>query len=243
MPKPESKWTSTAIAELVSAAGDLRDGLSTEAIDALCDKGQIRHFPKGCTILEREAEEPRFFLCLSGSVRLTAVTEDGREFISIFMAPGKIWGVHPCLDGTPETHDSRADTDCDLLMVTASNLRDLMWENRELQEAMTEILCKRLRLALNVLEQFATWNPRQRLAWRILQILRSNGGGGHSDAARQSISVSQEAVASMIALSRQRTNKLLKEFEQEGFVKIDYGSIRVLDESGLESVLEHLPQF
>lgn len=243
MSSPDPRWSSEAIAKLVTEAGDLREGLSTVAIDALMEKGLIQKFTKGRLILEREAEEPKFHMCLSGTVRLTAITEDGREFISVFMTPGKVWGVHSCLDGTPETHDSRAETDCEVLGVSARNLRELMWQNRELQEAMTEILCKRLRLALNVLEQFATWNPRQRLAWRILQILRSNGGGGGSDSARQSISVSQEAIASMIALSRQRTNKLLKEFEQEGFIKIEYGSIRVLDEIGLEAVLEHLPHF
>lgn len=233
---PES-WSPKVVSDLVAKAVDLRQGLSPDAVAALMTKGMIRRYAKGEHLLERDTGQAKFFLALSGTVRLTAFTEDGREFVSIFMEPGRMWGIHPSLDQTPETHDSKAETECEVLVVAGRDLRKLMWENREIQEAMTEILCKRLRLSLNILEQFATWNPKQRLAWRILQVGRTSTGDGATNP-NPTIAISQEAIASMIALSRQRTNKLLKEFERDGLIKIEYGSIRIIDSQGLEETLE-----
>ena len=239
MANEDKAWTAGEISKLTMSAGDLAKGLSENAVAALLQKGRIERFAKGQTILERDTGVAKFFLALEGTARLVALTEDGREFVSGFMGPGRVWGVHPCLDETPESYDTHAESACAVLVVESKDLRDLMWQNRELQEAMTKILCRRLKLALTVLEQFATWSPRQRLAWRILQIVDGGMGVG-AEFGRHSIAISQDAIAAMIGLSRQRTNKLLKEFEREGFVRIDYGSIRVIEPGGLKIVLKDL---
>ncbi|MCB1419792.1 MAG: Crp/Fnr family transcriptional regulator [Notoacmeibacter sp.] len=233
------KWTAASIANLISDAKSLDRGLSTEAAQLLLENGVIRHFEKGATIMERVVGPPRFYLCLSGTARLMAFNDQGKEFVSVFLEPGNIFGVRACLDNMPDTHDARAERDCEILVIGANAVRELMWKNREIHEGLIEILCKRLRVAMNVMEQLATWSPKQRLAWRILDIIKSQGIV-QSGKQGSSISISQDALASMIALSRQRTNKLLKEFEQENIIKIEYNSIQILNTNQLEKYLKNL---
>lgn len=235
---PEPKWTVAKVTRLIVDSGILKRPLSQDAVAALMAKGSIRSYPKGTMILQRGEQKPRFFVVLKGTVRLAAHTVQGREFVSIFLPPGNFWGVYPCLSDVAESHDSLAQTDVELLAVPAQHLRDLMWENREVQETLVEFLCTRLSLALAVAEQYVTWTPRARLAWRVLSMCQTQGIKPASGPDME-ITMSQEALASMINLSRQRTNILLKELEREGVLAIGYGRIRVKDSEALRAILDN----
>lgn len=201
------------------------------------EKGSFKAYEKGALILQRGEQETRFFVLLKGTARLSAHTMSGREFVSIFVEPGNFWGVHPCLDDVEESHDALAETDVEVLAVPAKALRDLMWENRDIQEALVAFLCQRFRMALEVAEQFVTWKPRARLAWRLLLLAKSHGITADGRRGLE-VAVSQEALASMINLSRQRTNILLKEMEREGLVRLEYGRIGVRDAVAMQALLD-----
>lgn len=233
----QTHWSTENIAAVVVSAGTQKNDLSVEAISALRTKGQIKKYDRDTLITQRGTKLPRFFLLLSGTTRLTAHTMNGNEFVSAYVEPGNFWGVHPCLAEVSETHDAVAVSDVVALVIEARDLRDLMWEHREIQEAMVQFLCSRLRMVVQVAEQFATWTPRARLAWRITEMVKSHGVK-QPETGEVDISVSQEALASMINLSRQRTNLLLKEFERQGVLGIKYSGIKVLDQDGLRRHFE-----
>lgn len=232
-----TKWSATDIASLIEQSGVLKKPFSGDTVAALLARGQILTFDKGAIVLQRGEQSQRFFVLLRGTARLVAHTTDGREFVSLFIQPGNFWGVHPCLGDVAESHDALAETDIEVLAVPAPQMRDMMWEYRDFQENMVDFLCDRLRLAIEVAEQFATWTPRARLAWRILAIVNSHGK--RSDASDiKEIAISQESLASMINLSRQRTNGLLKDFESDGLLSIRYGRLRVMDIAGLQALYD-----
>lgn len=168
-------WSASEVTDLIAKSQILKHPLPKSAVEALLERGHVKSFNKGALILQRGEQEPRFFVLLKGTARLSAHTVSGREFVSIFVEPGNFWGVHPCLDGVKESHDAVAETDVEVLAVPAKALRDLMWENRDIQEALVGFLCQRFRMALDVAEQFATWKPRARLAWRLLSMAKSHG--------------------------------------------------------------------
>lgn len=230
-------WNAEEVSDLINKSKILKQPLSQSAVAALMARASVKAFKKGALILQRGEQEPRFFVLLKGTARLTAHTPNGREFVSIFLEPGNFWGVHPCLDDVKESHDSVAETDVEVLAVPAKGLRDLMRENRDIQDAIVDFLCQRLRMALGVAEQFATWTPRARLAWRLLAMAKSHG---ITNAGKRGIElrVSQEALASMINLSRQRTNILLKEMEREEWVRLDYSRIFVQDIAAMQALLD-----
>lgn len=73
--------------------------------------------------------------------------------------------------------------------------------------------------------------PRQRLASRLLTLVRSRLGPPE-------LRLSQQALAEMVGLSRKTVNGLLIEFAREGLVDLDYGGLAVLDLRRLERVAE-----
>ena len=137
--------------------------------------------------------------------------------------------------GLAESHDAIAETDVEVLVVSAQALRDLMWENRDIQEALVGFLCQRFRMALDVAEQFATWSPKARRAWRLLSMARTHGISNPGKPGIE-IQVSQEDLAPMINLSRQRTNILPKSMEREGRMHLDYCRIGVRDPEAMQAI-------
>ncbi|MGH1578619.1 Crp/Fnr family transcriptional regulator [Planktotalea sp.] len=231
-------WTTQEVTDLITNSKILKKPLPESAVEALLKKGTVKGYEKGALILQRGEQETRFFVLLKGTARLSAHTLSGREFVSIFVEPGNFWGVHACLDDVQESHDALAETEVEVLALPAKALRDLMWENRDVQEALIAFLCQRFRMALDVAEQFATWKPRARLAWRLLYLAQSHGIVAHGRRGLE-VAVSQEALASMINLSRQRTNILLKEMEREGLVRLEYGRIGVRDVDAMQALLDN----
>jgi CRP-like cAMP-binding protein len=66
----------------------------------------------------------------------------------------------------------------------------------------------------------------QRLASRLLLIA---GGYGGINAEQSRIKLSQDTLASMVSLTRQTTNQLLKNLESQGIVDLKFGEIVILD--------------
>lgn len=229
-------WTAEEITELIAKSEILKQPLPQSAVAAFMEKGTFRSYEKGALILQRGEQKTQFFILLKGTARLSAHTAMGREFVSVFIQPGSFWGVHSSLDDFSESHDALAHTSVEVLAIPAKDLRDLMWENRDVQEALVSLLCHRFRTAVEVAEQFATWTPRARLAWRLLFLAKSHGIAIHGRRGLE-VAVSQESLASMINLSRQRTNILLKEMEREGLVRLQYGRIRIRDLDEMEELL------
>jgi CRP/FNR family cyclic AMP-dependent transcriptional regulator len=48
--------------------------------------------------------------------------------------------------------------------------------------------------------------------------------------------VSQEQLAAMLSLSRQTTNQILQDFQQQGILRTSYGGIEILDLERLRAV-------
>lgn len=219
--------TGETVARLMNKTRAYRTEIYEETGQAMLQAGLVRHYPKGSFVTRRGQKTPMFCLILEGSVRLTAFSEDGREMLTAYLYGGESWGVHPCLGGYDETNDSVVGDEALLLMLTPKAMQDLIWSQRDFQAAMIGLLCTRLNLTVRIAEQNGSWSARERLAWRLHLMCRADAGD--PSLFDPEIKLSQENLASMVHLSRQRTNTLLKDFEREGALSLKYGKIWVLD--------------
>lgn len=222
------------VAELVNGSGGFAGDLHTTTAQEMLRRGTVLRVEKGGYVTRRGEKKPRLCITLSGSVRLTAFTEDGREMLSLIIRPGDCWGVHPCLGGYKETNDGIAETDAVILSLRPETVEDLMWTRQDFQRAMVKLLCKRLNLAVSLAEQLGSWTARERVAWRLL-LLANAFDMRKVDTVNPRITTSQETLASMVHLSRQHTNVILKALKSDGVVDLRYGVIEILDVDRLRS--------
>lgn len=205
-----------------------------DAVRALFVAGTTLNFRESSLITRRGQQSPRFCVVLKGSVRITAFTVDGRELLSEILQPGESWGVHPCLGGLKETNDSVAAEDTLVLLVKPAALKQLIWQHKDLHQALISLLCTRLNQTVTVSRHQYVWSARQRIAWRLVHLSEKFSGQTTNEAAPE-IQTSQDNLASLVRLSRQHTNKILRIFEKNHMISLKYERIRILDMDGLRS--------
>jgi CRP-like cAMP-binding protein len=194
--------------------------------DSLLAAARVRRLSPGQRLFKRGDPPCGLYAVLEGSVRIGAVSEQGKEaLLSLVESPH--WFGEICLfDGQPRTHDAFALGHCVLLHIPQTVLLRLLDEQPAYWRQLALLMSQKLRLTFINLEQLSLMPTAARLAHRLLMIAE---GYGEIDPPRRVLQLPQEQLASMLSLSRQTTNQILKDLQGQGIVNLKYGEIEILD--------------
>jgi CRP/FNR family cyclic AMP-dependent transcriptional regulator len=142
-------------------------------------------------------------------------------------------GTVSLFDGLPRPNDAIAVSRTLLLHVPEAALQDLLDTTPRYWRDFALLMAQRLRVSFENAEAMTLLPAAQRVANRLLTIA---GGYGGLNAAQSRIRLSQDSLASMVSLSRQTTNQLLKNLESQGIVSLKSGEIAILDFDRLRAV-------
>jgi CRP/FNR family transcriptional regulator, cyclic AMP receptor protein len=170
------------------------------------------------------------FAIVSGGIRISGIADCGKEAVLALLDAPTWFGEISVLDGEPRTHDATATCESVLLHVPQPALDEILLAEPLLWKYLALLVTAKLRLAFTVLEDHALVPLSVRLAKRLA--LMVEGYGDHANRMR-ALGVNQEELASMMAMSRQTTNQLLRDFETRGLVRLSYGRVEILDLPGL----------
>lgn len=201
--------------------------------DSLLTVARLRRLTPGQRLFKRGDPSCGLYAVLEGSVRIGAVNEQGKEaLLSLVEAPH--WFGEICLfDGQPRTHDAFGAGQCTLLHIPQTALLKLLDEQPLYWRQLALLMSHKLRLTFINLEQLSLMPAPARLAHRLLMIAE---GYGEIDPPRRVLQLPQEQLASMLSLSRQTTNQMLKELQGQGIIGLGYGEIEILDAERLRAL-------
>lgn len=104
-----------------------------------------RHFDAGDLIFDEYSKGRDLFLIASGRVRIKKYTKFGVESLLAVLHPGDFFGEMSLIDGLPRSARAEAVDDCEVLILSAENYRDLVRENRQIAFNLLNNLALRLR--------------------------------------------------------------------------------------------------
>lgn len=206
-------------------------GLPPSLRDWLLSAGEVVRLQAGEQLLRRGDESRDLYAVLEGALNVGAVDEHGRETLLTVAEPVTWFGEISLFDGLPRTHDAIAAAPTVLLRVPQRALEELLREQPGHWREFALLMAQKLRLSFLNVEALSLLPAAPRLARRLWQI--ANGYGGAA-VAQTRIHLSQERLAMMLSMSRQTTNQLLKELEEQGIVRLQFGEIEILDLPALE---------
>lgn len=209
--------------------------LPADAISEMVGMARLKRLEDGQRLHAQGDPPDGLYGVSKGGIRISNTGADGREALLTVLAPGNWFGEISLFDGRPRTHDAHAMGATELLFIPRRDFQQLLQRRPELYPHFMRLLCARLRSSFNMMEDSALLPLPARLAKRLLMHAQYYGGVGQ-DNERLSIQLSQETLGLMLNSSRQSINRLLKQFEQAGWVRIHYGQISILDESALTHV-------
>lgn len=225
-----NSFTSRQSLELLRAHpifGELR----VEDLRRLSDFAATESVRRGETIFQKGDPGDTLYAIGKGSVKISVPGGSGREAMFNILGQKEIFGEVALLDGQARTADAVAITDCELYAITRRDFLALLNREPKLAIRIIELLCERLRRASEHFEDFLFLNASGRLAKALLRLPYREGS-----ASTRRIMITQQEISQMIGLSRESTNKQLRIWQDQGWLRIVRGGIVLLAPDAIAAV-------
>ena len=216
----------------------LENGLDPRAFLARAGGGKtIERYAKNQKIFSQGEVADTVFFIQEGKVKLTVLSELGKEAVVGIFAEGQFFG-EGCLSGAElRAATSYVMEDCLITSITKKAMLSALESEPEFSAFfIAYLLSRNSRIEDDLIDQL--FNSSERRLARLLLLLADFGkeGGG----APVAVTLSQETLAEMIGTTRSRVSFFMNKFRKKGFISYN-GKIEV-HPSLLDSVLREKPQ-
>jgi CRP-like cAMP-binding protein len=214
----------------------LFSGLSAEERAAIAAQARIRTFRAGETVFNLGSPGDYMMALLSGTIRISVPSPDGKELVLTLIQPGEVFGELAVLDGKERSADAIAETECTLAMLYRHDVLSFFQRNPSAWLKLVEVLCQRLRRTDQVFAEVALLQLPVRLAKMMLRLLESPDSSAAAKGGK--IGFSQRELANMVGGTRESVNRCLRNWQRSGIVQISEGTIVVMNQDALEDMAE-----
>jgi CRP/FNR family transcriptional regulator, cyclic AMP receptor protein len=214
----------------------LFSGLSAEERAAIAAQARIRTFNAGETFFNLGSPGDHMMAVLSGTIRISVPSPDGKELVLTLIQPGEVFGELAVLDGKERSADAIAENECTLAILYRHDVLSFFQRNPSAWPKLVEVLCQRLRRTDQVFAEVALLQLPVRLAKMMLRLLESPDSSAAAKGGK--IGFSQRELANMVGGTRESVNRCLRTWQRRGIVQVSEGSILVMNQDALEDLSE-----
>jgi CRP/FNR family cyclic AMP-dependent transcriptional regulator len=208
--------------------------LDPEALDQLCRYAKHSTLKRGATIFSKGDPGNSLVAVISGTVKISVSSADGRSAILNLIGAGETFGEIALLDGLARTADAIANTNCEIFVIDRREFIPFLRSQPALAMKLIELLCTRLRQTSNQVEEVILQNLPGRLASALIRLTDKHklAPGGRS------IAITQQEISEMVGMTRESINKQLRTWAARNWVRLEHGAIEVLKVEPLQALIE-----
>ena len=207
----------------------LFESLDQQELEALSDVTFTRTFSKDNVIILAEEEGDTLFILKNGQVKVSIVSEEGREVILSLLGPGSVFGELSLLDGKPRSANVVATEETDLLMLRRADFLQLIYKTPQIATALLAELATRMRKTDRQIEGLALLDVTSRISDTLLQLATEQGAETTDGVTIESRPTHQE-LANMSGTTRETVSRVLKRLEGQGYINRNGRKITILRE-------------
>ena len=208
--------------------------LEPEAFDQLCRYAKHTTLKRGATIFSKGDPGNSLVAVISGTVKISISSPDGRNAILNLIGAGEIFGEIALLDGSARSADAIANTACELFTIDRREFIPFVRSQPALAMKFIELLCTRLRRTSDQVEQIILQNLPGRLASALLRLTEKHKLGPQG----RTIAITQQEISEMVGMTRESINKQLRAWAARDWVRLEHGAIVVLKVEPLQTLAE-----
>ena len=208
--------------------------LDPEAFDQLCRYAKHSTLKRGTTIVSKGDPGNSLIAVISGTVKISVSSPDGRSAIFNLIGPGEIIGEIAVLDGQARTADATANTNCEIFVIDRREFLPFVRSHPELAMKFIELLCAKLRWTSDQVEQVILRNLPGRLASALIRLTEKH----KQEPKGRTIAITQQEISEMVGMTRESINKQLRAWAARDWVRLEHGAIVVLNVEMLRELAE-----
>ena len=206
----------------------LFEGIAGEDVRAVLALARRSTYRRGEVVFHHHDPADAVHLVVKGRFDVRITTTHGDVVALAIRGPGETFGELAVVTGTERSATVSALESGETLVLRGSELRRLARDHATVGEVLVRVLAEHVALLSERLVEAYTVDAETRVARRVLELGRVYGGSPPV-----TIPLIQEEIAALAGASRATVNRVLREAEDRGIVKLSRGKTTLLDESGM----------
>ena len=202
--------------------------LSDSDLNRIASKMVSRDYEKGQMILLEESTGETFFIITSGTVKVTRLSDDGREVILALLGESDFFGEMSLLDGEGRSANIVANEDAEVMTLSRRDFLECLETYPKIAIALLEELAVRLRKSDQQIESLSLSDSEQRIGITLIRLAEERGTIKRGDVTVQNLPYQQD-IANMAGTSRETVSRTLKLLEDKKLVKRNGSDITIFN--------------
>lgn len=202
--------------------------LKDETLAQISRIGLRKSYKKEAVVLMEHESGSAFFIIEHGKVKVSRVSEDGKEVILSILGESDFFGEMAIIDGMARSANVTAMEDTDLFMIHRNDFIDLLSSHPEVAIALLQELTQRLRTADMKIKSLSLKDAEGKVATVILQLADDLGKIKHGTVEIEKLPY-QHDLANMAGTSRETISRTLHNFAKKGLVELEGSKLRILN--------------
>jgi len=199
--------------------------------------GNRRSYDKDEPILLEEDSGTALFVIISGKVKVSRSSSDGREVILTILGESDFFGEMAILDGLARSANVIAIEKSDVFVIRRDDFLNLLEAHSEVTITLLQELTTRLRNADMKIKALSLKDSEGKVATVLLQIAEYSGVIKQGVVEIEKLPVQQD-LANMAGTSRETISRTLHAFAKRGLVELDGIKLRILNFSKFKESFE-----
>ncbi len=204
--------------------------LSDKDVITMSEKMVTRSYNKGQIILLEEAMGETFFVIANGSVKITRLSDDGREVILAMLGEGDFFGEMSLLDGEGRSANVVALDDAKVFTLSRNDFLDILQKFPKIAISLLEELARRLRKSDQQIESLSLSDVEHRIGMTLVRLSEELGKIKNGNVNIHNFPYQQD-IANMAGTSRETVSRTLSLLEEKGLVTREGRTLTIFDYS------------
>jgi CRP-like cAMP-binding protein len=196
-----------------------------QSLEKLCVR---QTFKKDNMVLIEEEVGSTMFIILNGRVKISRISDEGREVILSIMVDGDFFGEMAILDGQTRSANAVTLEDTEMLIIRRENFLQLLHDYPQIAINLLKELAHRLRRSDAQIKSLSLQNALGRVASTLLRIADDSGIIKQGIVELPHLPPQQD-LANMAGTSRETISRVIKSLGQLGYVKKQGSKLVILD--------------
>lgn len=215
------------------AKTQLFEGLAASDLETLRPAIRTRTFERGSYVFRQGDPGSHLHMVVRGQVKIGHVGQGGGEVVFAIAGPGEVFGELSLFDEEGErTADAQALEPAECLLIAKEPLLQFLTSRPQLLLRIIASLSAYIKRKDATMGDVAFLDIPGRVAAKLVQ-LADTKGRPTPDGISIEPALNQQTLAAMVGATRENVNRALRRFSDLGYIRLDRGSITVLNRDQL----------
>jgi CRP/FNR family transcriptional regulator, cyclic AMP receptor protein len=200
--------------------------LDTDRLKQISQLGSRKFYKKDSTVLHEDETGSALFVIISGRVKISRESDDGKEVILTILNESDFFGEMAILDGMSRSATVTAIEESELFLIQRVDFLILLQEHPEISVALLQELTQRLRASDMRIKSLSLKDAEGKVASVILQLADDIGKIKQGKVEIERLPF-QHDLANMAGTSRETISRTIHSFVKRGLIELEGARLRI----------------